>query len=268
MVVDPSGRLAHWWSAIVTLSFLYNFWVVVYRFEFGEIGPDTVAIWFTLDYTADAIYLFDIVFHLRTGYLEEGVLQTDGTKLRSHYTGSSQFYIDCFSLAPFDLLYFATGFNSLLRIGRMLKIYRYWAFLDHTERHTNFPNVVRTLTLLHRISAIFHWNACFLSVVTRMFNTGETGWTRGVGNTTNAQVSSGYLQALYRSTSILAMTGTYLGEPKTKSGYAFVVAQFICGLLLFANILGNVANIVTSVGAARKDFQGWNFTVCDYNRVA
>lgn len=266
MVIDPSGRLAHWWSSIVSLSFLYNFWVVISRFEFGEIRPETVAIWFTLDYTADALYLLDIVVHLRTGYMEDGVLQTDRAKLRAHYMSSSQFYVDCLCLVPLDFLYLTMGFNSLLRVGRLLKFYRYMAFLDHTERHTNFPNVVRTLALLHRIFAIFHWNACVLSAVTRRLQAAETGWT-SAGNDTNPQVCSCYLQALYRSTLMLTMTGTYMGEPRSRPGYAFVIAELIFGLLLFANILGNVANIVTSVSAARKDFQGWNLSICNRNRI-
>jgi cyclic nucleotide gated channel alpha 3 len=36
----------------------------------------------------------------------------------------------------------------------------------------------------------------------------------------------------------------------------FVIAQLLFGLLLFATVLGHVANIVTNVSAARKEFQG------------
>jgi len=35
-----------------------------------------------------------------------------------------------------------------------------------------------------------------------------------------------------------------------------VIAQLFFGLLLFATVLGHVANIVTSVSAGRKEFQG------------
>ena len=31
---DPSGRLAYWWTMIVSLAFIYNFWVLVYRSVF------------------------------------------------------------------------------------------------------------------------------------------------------------------------------------------------------------------------------------------
>ena len=68
-VFDPAGRLCYYWSLIVSLAFLYNLWVIVYRFAFQEITWDTILVWFALDYFADLIYVVDILFHFRTGYL-------------------------------------------------------------------------------------------------------------------------------------------------------------------------------------------------------
>ena len=100
-------------------------------------------VWFCLDYMADFLYLLDIGVHFRTGYLEDGVLQTDSTKLRHHYMNSTTFYIDCLCLLPLDFLYLSIDFNSILRCFRLVKIYRFWAFMDRTERHTNYPNLFR-----------------------------------------------------------------------------------------------------------------------------
>lgn len=36
-VFDPAGRLCYYWSMVVSLAFLYNFWVIIYRFAFREI---------------------------------------------------------------------------------------------------------------------------------------------------------------------------------------------------------------------------------------
>ncbi len=33
-VFDPAGRLCYYWSMVVSLAFLYNFWVLNYRFAF------------------------------------------------------------------------------------------------------------------------------------------------------------------------------------------------------------------------------------------
>ncbi len=47
-----------------------------------------------------------------------------------------------------------------------------------------------------------------------------------------------------------------LPRPKTRSEYCFVIFELLIGLLTFATVLGYIANIVTNVSAARKDFQG------------
>ncbi|CAG2101660.1 unnamed protein product [Medioppia subpectinata] len=93
-VFDPSGRLCYYWSMVVSVAFLYNFWTIIYRCAFQEISEQTVSTWFTFDYLSDFVYILDIAVHFRTGYLEEGVLQTDGVKLRQHYMNCTMFYID------------------------------------------------------------------------------------------------------------------------------------------------------------------------------
>ena len=249
-VFDPAGRLAYWWSFIVSLAFIYNFWVMIYRFAFEEINYDNIAVWFTLDYISDLLYVLDIAFHFRTGYLENGVLQTDGTKLRIHYMNSTMFYIDCLCLLPLDFLYLSIGFNSILRCFRLVKIYRFWAFLDRTERHTNYPNIVRTTTLLHYLFAIYHWNACLMYLVTS--DMPNPSW---LYPESERSVLIMYLHALYWSTLTLTTIGD-LPRPQNIGEYVFVISEFVFGLLLFATILGHVANIVTSISTARKDFQG------------
>ena len=47
-----------------------------------------------------------------------------------------------------------------------------------------------------------------------------------------------------------------LPQPKTKYEYFFVIFELLIGLFTFATVLGYIANIVTNVSAARKDFQG------------
>lgn len=249
-VFDPSGRLAYWWSFVVSIAFLYNFWVIIYRFAFEEINAHNMPVWFTLDYLADLLYILDIGFHFRTGFLEDGVLQTDSVKLRLHYMNSTMFYIDCLCLLPLDFLYLSIGFKSMLRCFRLVKIYRFWAFLDRTERHTNYPNVVRTITLLHYLFAVYHWNACFMHLVTK--NLDNDHWkTPPEGS----DVLTKYLHALYWSVLTLTTIGD-LPRPNSKGEYIFVIVEFVFGLLLFASILGHIANIVTSISFARKDFQG------------
>lgn len=252
-VFDPAGRLCYYWSMVVSLAFLYNFWVIIYRFAFQEINGETLLVWFCLDYFSDFLYLIDILFHFRTGYLEDGVLQTDSTKLRQHYMNSTTFYIDCLCLLPLDFLYLSIGFNSILRSFRLVKIYRFWAFMDRTERHTNYPNLFRSTSLIHYLLVIFHWNGCLYHIIYKNNGFGSKNWV--YSDSESADVVKQYLQSYYWCTLALTTIGD-LPRPRSKAEYVYVICQLLFGLMLFATVLGHVANIVTSVSAARKEFQG------------
>ncbi|XP_031619654.1 cyclic nucleotide-gated cation channel alpha-3 isoform X2 [Contarinia nasturtii] len=264
-VFDPAGRLCYYWSMVVSLAFLYNFWVIIYRFAFQEINTQTIIVWFCLDYFSDFLYLVDILFHFRTGYLEDGVLQTDSTKLRQHYMNSTTFYIDCLCLLPLDFLYLSIGFNSILRSFRLVKIYRFWAFMDRTERHTNYPNLFRSVALIHYLLVIFHWNACLYHIIYKNNGFGSKNWVV-FHDSESADVVKQYLQSYYWCTLALTTIGD-LPRPRSKGEYVFVIAQLLFGLMLFATVLGHVANIVTSVSAARKEFQAKLDGVKTYMRM-
>ena len=100
-----------------------------------------------------------------SGYLEDGVLQTDSVKLRQHYMNTTTFYVDLLCLLPLDFLYLSLHFQSMLRVCRLVKIYRFWEFLDRTERHTNYPNFFRLCSLVHYLLVAFHWNACIFYAI-------------------------------------------------------------------------------------------------------
>ena len=64
-----------------------------------------------------------------------------------------------------------------------------------------------------------------------------------------------YLVSYYWT--ILSMTTIGdLPQPGTKVELLYVIFELVLGLITFAAVLGYIANIVTNVSAARKDFQG------------
>ena len=266
-VFDPAGRLCYYWSVVVSFAFLYNLWVMMYRSAFQEINPNTIIIWFSLDYFADFIYILDILFHFRTGYLEDGVLQTDSRKLRIHYMNSTTFYIDCLCLLPLDFLYLSIGYKSFLRFFRLVKVYKYWHFLDRTERHTNSPNLFRSIILVHYLLVTFHWNACVFYLIAKSESDNSASvlkeWIEDKTATNSTQgrheemdVVLLYLKCFYWCTLALTTIGGLPSPKQSKLDYLFLIFQTMFGLLLFATVLGHVANIVTNVSTARKEFQG------------
>ncbi|CAF3018489.1 unnamed protein product [Rotaria sp. Silwood2] len=242
-IFDPSGRLAYWWTSIISLAFLYNFWIIIFRFSFHELTHQNFLIWFIFDYSCDFLYLMDIMFNFRTAYLEEGVLQTDPIKLRHYYMNTTRFYIDCLCLMPLDFLYLSIGFKSIVRLFRLVKIYRFWTFLDRTERHTNYPNLFRTLVMIHYLLAIFHWNACLIYI---LHTSSELTFTRRFSFTLDDN-GLDYFKALYWSITTLTLTQNHETKPTSKEDYIFLSIELIFALLLFATIMGHVASIVSNL---------------------
>ena len=77
-----------------------------------------------------------IICDLLLGFLENGIMVTNGKKLAKHYIKSCNFKTDVFSLLPTDLLYLAVGLNPLVRLNRICRVSRLMEFFDRTIRHT------------------------------------------------------------------------------------------------------------------------------------
>ena len=63
-----------------------------------------------------------------------------------------------------------------------------------------------------------------------------------------------YTYTFYWSTLTLAMMGD-VPHPTTVFEYIFVVVEFLVAVLVFATIIGNVGNIISSMNAERSEFQ-------------
>ncbi|KAJ3584923.1 hypothetical protein NHX12_013646 [Muraenolepis orangiensis] len=245
-VIDPAGNTYYHWLLVITIPVMYNWTLIIARACFEELQTDYLMLWIFLDYSSDLLYIADMVFRTRTGYLEQGLLVKDEKKLRDRYVNSFQFKMDLVTMVPTDVFYALFGvrypeirLNKLLRFNRMLE------FFQRTETRTNYPNLLRISNLVMYIVIIIHWNACF-------------GSDRFVypdpANPEFGRLVRKYAYSMYWST----LTLTTIGEtppPVENSEYFFVVTDFLVGVLIFATIVGNVGSMITNMNAARANFQ-------------
>ncbi|KAF7246788.1 hypothetical protein EG68_09788 [Paragonimus skrjabini miyazakii] len=246
---SPSSRGIHLWCGIISL-------VVVY-------------------------HILSCRFPLRTGFLEDGVMQFNDKRMRVHYMNSTQFYIDCLSLLPLDFLYLSIGYNSMLRVFRLCKVYKFWQFLDRAERHASWPNIMRFAKLMFYYLTILHWNACAFKLVAdfmmhrpnpislvpltenQSIHTQHTEFDRSnltVFATNNSGLT--YVSAVYWGMLSLISVGTPQPTANEPVAYMFKIIEGIVGVLLFAAILGHVSNIITNASAGQKEFQDtWTYRI-------
>lgn len=190
------------------------------------------------------------------GFLEQGLLVKDSTKLWERYKKTPQFKCDLISIIPTDLLMIQFGIDSPeLRFNRLFKMARLFEFFYQTERRTNFPNIFRISNLVLYILIIIHWNACIFFAVSKTLGFGTDAWVYpNISEPKYSRLSRKYTYCLYWST----LTLTTIGEtppPVRDVEYLFVVADFLIGVLIFATIVGNVGAMISNMNASRALFQ-------------
>lgn len=66
-VVDPSQSYYYRWLFVISIAVLYNIIFIIARATFIEMQQEYQALWFTLDYCSDFLYILDMIVSLKTG---------------------------------------------------------------------------------------------------------------------------------------------------------------------------------------------------------
>lgn len=198
-VIDPAQPIHYRWLLVISLAVSYNIIFIIGRGIFWNLHNYWSAIWYTIDYICDVIYLLDMIANSRTGYLEQGILIRDTRRLLTHYLSSVAFKLDVISILPTDLAYFylpprcqtnRVPCPILIRLNKLLRFHRLAQFFDRTESATNFPFAFRISKLIFYILVIIHWNSCIYFAISYAIGFGSDRW---VYQPTNAVKELGQL---------------------------------------------------------------------------
>ncbi|XP_028409063.1 cyclic nucleotide-gated cation channel alpha-3-like [Dendronephthya gigantea] len=260
VVVDPESDLYYFWMGTAALAVLYNFWVIILRVTFPEMRDQTAIIaWMFVffDLLADAVYILDIAVQFHTAYLEDGIIVREQAKLWTNYRQKPYFLSDVIAILPLSFIF---GFlqNSLiiqvLRIPRLCKWHTISDMFEMSDSRTSRPYGVRALKLTIYLAIIIHWFACFYFMICEYEGFGSTAWTYPELKGNDDRFARKYIKSLFWA----ALTLTTIGEnesPETTLEYVFTGCTFLIGVLLFATIVGNMGDVISSMNATRAEFQ-------------
>jgi len=69
-VINPSGNILYYWLALVAVAVLYNIFLIIARQTFEKLQKNYLALWLTLDYLSDLVYVGDMIIQFFTGRCE------------------------------------------------------------------------------------------------------------------------------------------------------------------------------------------------------
>ncbi|CAI2730828.1 unnamed protein product [Schistosoma spindalis] len=242
------------WLTFVSLALLYNLWTPIARQAFDELQSKYQTIWLSFDIIADITYLIDIFVQCNTSYLKCGLKVQEHQKLVMRYIKSYKFLLDLLSLFPLDLIQFKIGIQPMLRFPRFLKWYRCHEWKLRVENRTIFPNIWRVLNLIHILFLGCHWFAAFYYLISK-YEGFKNPW--GYQPYTDAEqvtMSRRYLKSFYWATLTLTTIGD-LSSPSSSIELTFTIVSYLIGVFIFATIVGQVGNIITTRNAHRTEFE-------------
>ncbi|CAG9534591.1 unnamed protein product [Cercopithifilaria johnstoni] len=262
-VLDTNDEFYYYWLCAVSFAFAYNLIVVIARSVFKDLASGYYWIaWLIIDFVMDIIYVLDMFVHSRTGFLEQGLLVRDISRITKLYLKSLQFKLDIISVLPFDLilsLIFRRSFPNM-RFNRIIRYPRFSDFVDRTETRSSMPNAFRIFCVIANIVVIIHWNACIYFFISEIIGLGTDGWVYGQLNKQSLPdgvedtLARRYIYSFYWSTLILTTIGE-VPSPKRNMEFLFVIMDLMCGVLIFATIVGNVGSAISNMSEARTKFQ-------------
>ncbi|CAH8585880.1 unnamed protein product [Schistosoma rodhaini] len=249
---NSSGYLI--WLTFVSIALLYNLWAPIARQAFTELQITYQILWFSLDVFTDLTYLIDIFVQCNTSYLKRGLKVRNHQKLAKRYMKSYKFLLDITSLLPLDLLQFKIGIQPMLRFPRFLKWYRCREWKIRVENRTIFPNLWRVLNLIHILFLGCHWFAAFYYLLSKYEGFKNPWGYQPHYNNENDTISRIYLKSFYWATLTLTTIGD-LSAPTSSIELTFTIVSYLTGVFVFATIVGQVGNIITTRNADRIEFE-------------
>uniref|UniRef100_A0A672H6C8 Cyclic nucleotide gated channel subunit alpha 4 n=1 Tax=Salarias fasciatus TaxID=181472 RepID=A0A672H6C8_SALFA len=247
-VLDPADKFYYVWLQVMLLPIVYNWVIIILRTCFTDIALSYLPVWLTLDYLSDLMYITDMIVTLHSGYLDQGILIRDLRSLKDRYLHSKHFLRDLASLLPTDFLYFAFGIQTpLVRINRLLRTPRLSEALDRMETRTSYPNTFRISKLMIYIFVLIHWNACLYFALSSYIGFGSDQWVYpNMSDPQFAAMRRQYFYCFWFSAQIFTTVGD-TPLPHREEEYLFMIADLLIAVLVFASIVGNVGNVITSL---------------------
>uniref|UniRef100_A0A0N5BZK8 Cyclic nucleotide-binding domain-containing protein n=1 Tax=Strongyloides papillosus TaxID=174720 RepID=A0A0N5BZK8_STREA len=247
------------WLAFVVVAFVYNALVCPLRSSYPYQTPENLKYWMMADYTADLIYILDILFiKPRLSFMENGMLIKNKAETKKHYLKSKRFIFDVISILPTDLMYIRTGPISLWRYNRIVKIQSYWDFFYILDNSFSNPYAIRILKTFSYMIYIIHCNSCVYYTLSAWQAFGQLAYRmRGkwyLNKWVYNNQGNSYFRCFYFTAAVATSTGNN-PAPTNVIEYIYMTFSWMMGVFVFALLLGQIRDIVSNANKNKEMFR-------------
>lgn len=244
-VLSPDARWLAFWRVGVALAAVAQAVTVPYRAVFGFERPWA---WFCFDTACDLVFAADMALSVRTAFWDAGRLQTDPALVRAHYVREGSFWWDAAASVPLSLGQLATGWQPAWRLHKLARLSTASRLLRRSEDNPEVSMAsVRVLRLVMYTLLLSHFVGCGWFVFGHAHGFGSDLWVPSEELRESPRVSQ-YLSALFFALGTMkgiSVHETVEGDmPQTTDGALFTIAVILCGVVLFAYIVGSIDNVV------------------------
>ena len=252
---NPSGRKRRIWNFFIVLFTLYNAFFVPLTASFRDLWDDnrTVSFIWAFEYLGDTFFLFDIVLNFFTPFTRDGIFRADPSSIVHHYL-TTWFVLDVASVIPFDFLSFTVWKHALLRLNRLLRLFKLQMYFRIWEQRIIAWNaMLRFGKLFIFLLIVIHWFCCIY--IASSYWKGFDGEWFPPSEVRDFPFPSLYLFGLFWATNILMGVG---GEaPRPESDYERAIALFVAvtSIFIVAIIIGSVTDLIQEASHKEEELR-------------
>ncbi|PRP76210.1 putative transcriptional regulator, Crp/Fnr family [Planoprotostelium fungivorum] len=239
---EPNSPLRRNWNAIVFMSIVFNWISVPLVLAFGKlfITPNAEKLLYVFNLLFDGCYVLDILVGFKAGLILDGSIVTSSKKVGEHYV-KTWFFLDVLSVFPVDYLVFffaSMQIQYLLRLPRLIKIFKSSLFWENWEMNTSNPSSIRLLKLMLFIM--------ILSIASYEDFPNNNKWFMfNATKMSESTLHDAYIKSFFWAFTSMSGLGGESSLPRTYVELLFTIFVAVVGVGVLAAVIGNAWNLLS-----------------------
>ncbi|MFT7812480.1 potassium/sodium hyperpolarization-activated cyclic nucleotide-gated channel 3-like [Arapaima gigas] len=277
-IIHPYSDFRFYWDIVMLLLMMINLVILPVGITFFE--NQNTCPWITFNVITDTLFLLDLAFNFRTGFLREDSAEIvlDLRAIRQNYL-HSWFLVDFVSSIPVDYIFLVadlearldpevfrtaralriirfTKILSLLRLLRLSRLIRYlhqWEEIFHMT-YDLASAVLRITNLIGMMLLLCHWDGCLQFLVPSLQDFPPHCWV-AKNHLVNKTWGVQYSHALFKAMSHMLCIGYGAQAPEGPTEVWLTTLSMMVGATCYAMFLGHATTLVQSLDSSRRQYQ-------------